>query len=85
MRRWTVPEINAVPDWLPDLAEALAGKRDTSDGGSVPVPADRIEVLRQRATAFPADSLSERWLHWFLFERLQSSDRPVGAEAGRYP
>lgn len=74
IRRWTLPERTAPPDWLPDLAEALAGKREAGENGSVAVSSERIDVLRRRALESHGTSPADRWLRWFLVERLQSPE-----------
>jgi hypothetical protein len=60
-----------MPSWLPDLAEALAGKRDDGRGGRVSIPMDRLDTLRQLAETNGDDTPQKRWLRWFLIERLQ--------------
>jgi hypothetical protein len=72
--RWKSPDEKAAPPWLPDLAEALAGKRSEPGGGSVPVTVDRLDDLRRQA-ATPGSDPDQRWLHWFLVQRLESPDR----------
>ncbi len=71
VRRWRLPEVDTPPDWLPELAEALAGKRDNRDGGSVSVPMDKLVSLREFVTTNRAETVQQRWLRWFLVERLQ--------------
>ena len=70
IRLWKLPEIDSVPSWLPDLAEALAGKRDDGKGGRVSIPTDRLDILRQLAETNGDDTPENRWLRWFLIERL---------------
>jgi WD40 repeat protein len=74
IRRWSLPGVATAPAWLPDLAEALAGKRSEPGGGSVPVTVDRLDDLRRQA-ATPGSDPDQRWLHWFLVQRLESPDR----------
>jgi eukaryotic-like serine/threonine-protein kinase len=72
--RWKSPEEKAAPPWLPDLAESLAGKRSEPGGGSVAVAVDRLDDLRRQAAQTGGDP-DQRWLHWFLVQRLESPDR----------
>ncbi len=76
VRSWTLPDTTAAPEWLPDLAEALAGKKDDRAGQDPAVPVDRLQALRQRALAQPTDGAPQGWLRWFLFDRLENSVRP---------
>jgi WD40 repeat protein len=71
VRIWPLPETESPPEWLPDLAEALGGKRDDGKGGRVSVPADRLHALRKVAEV-DGDAPQNRWLRWFLLERVQS-------------
>ena len=73
VRLWKVPALDSVPRWLPDLAEALAGKRNDNQSGSVAVAADSLHALRQRAKANTEDTPENRWLRWFLIERLRNA------------
>jgi hypothetical protein len=56
-----------------DLAEALAGKRDDGQGGHVSVSTHHLVTLRQLAEKSTGTSSQERWLRWFLIERLQTT------------
>ncbi len=69
VRLWTLSDSGRAPGWLPDLAEALAGMRNEAQGGSVAVTTERLDVLRQGATA-AVDTPDQRWLRWFLLGRL---------------
>lgn len=73
IRRWNLPGVGPAPAWLPDLAEALAGKRSEPGGGSVAVSVDRLDDLRRQA-AQPGSDPDQRWLHWFLVRRLEAPD-----------
>jgi len=71
IRLWKLPEIDSVPIWLADLAEALAGTRDDRKGGRVSVPTEHLDTLRQLATTNGDETPESRWLRWFLIDRLR--------------
>jgi hypothetical protein len=75
IRRWTLPELDLVPDWLPALAEALAGKREDGRGGRISVSTDQLDAVRRLAAESGGQAPSHRWLRWFLLDRLQSPAR----------
>ena len=74
-----LPGVGIAPTWLPDLAEALDGKRSEAGGGSVAATVDRLDDLR-RQTATPGNDPDQRWLHWFLVHRLESPDSSPALE-----
>jgi WD40 repeat protein len=59
------------PDWLPELAEALAGHRLRDDGSPEPVPAERWQALSPSLSSLKGDDFYARWARWFLVERMQ--------------
>jgi hypothetical protein len=64
-----------VPAWLPELAEALAGKRIGPKEAPVAVPADSFHQVKERiAQIGQPDDYYRRWAKWMLEDRLQ---RPV--------
>jgi len=63
------------PAWLPELAEALAGRRLRDDGTLEPVPAERWLALNKSLAASTADDFYARWAKWFLVERMK--DKPA--------
>jgi WD40 repeat protein len=79
IRRWNLSGIRPAPAWLPDLAEALAGKRSEPGGGSIAVPGDRLDDLRRQADQ-PGNDPDQRWLHWFLVRRLEAPDSRPDSE-----
>lgn len=74
--RHEVSHGGATPAWLPDLAEALAGRRDEGGGRTAPVASDRLDALRQLAEGGGDATFHDHWLKWFLVERLQSPVPP---------
>jgi WD40 repeat protein len=79
IRQWSLPGVGIAPTWLPDLAEALAGKRSEPGGGSVAITVDRLDDLRRQA-AMPRNDPDQRWLNWFLVRRLESPDSSPALE-----
>jgi WD40 repeat protein/serine/threonine protein kinase/tetratricopeptide (TPR) repeat protein len=67
-RIWEAPEASLpVPDWLPDLAEALAGQRFNQKGVLEPIgPSELWAVQRRMMTGTIPDSLYSQWAKWFL-------------------
>jgi hypothetical protein len=59
------------PGWLPDLAEALAGRHLRGDGSPEPVPAERWQALQTSLSSQTGDDFYARWAKWFLVERMQ--------------
>jgi WD40 repeat protein len=82
IRHWVLPTQTTAPQWLPELAEALAGKRELGENGSVAISAERLDVLRRQALDNQLTGPGERWLRWFLVDRMQSAGlRPDAAVA----
>ncbi|MCW5557201.1 MAG: protein kinase [Verrucomicrobiae bacterium] len=81
VRLWPVEVAPAPsPPWLPDLAEAIAGRRLDSLGELHAVPFEAWRTLRdQLAPATPvkpgsthqAEAFYDRWARWYLVDRLQ--------------
>src|SRR5262249_36531096 len=69
-----------VPQWLPELAEALAGERLNQQGKMEPVQPAELWVPQQRMASSVSTDLSprsefyNRWTRWFLAE---PNRRPV--------
>ena len=64
------------PAWLPELAEAVAGQRNTSDRTQERVPVAEFLSLIRRLTGTPTSDPSRQWLHWFLADRSQRTVGP---------
>jgi WD40 repeat protein len=62
------------PGWLPELAEALAGRRLRDDGTLQQVPPERWFALNKSLGASTSDDLYARWAKWFFVERVK--DKP---------
>ena len=69
------PAVPAAP-WLPDLAEAVAGRRLRDDGTPEIVPAERWQSLNVSLGSLPGHDFYARWSHWFLGERLKEKPEP---------
>jgi WD40 repeat protein/serine/threonine protein kinase len=64
-----------VPEWLPDLAELLGGKRIGSNDAPESVAGDSFQRVSQRIAHSPTQTgYYGRWARWMLQDRLQ---RPV--------
>jgi WD40 repeat protein/serine/threonine protein kinase len=59
------------PPWLPDLAEAVAGRRLREDGVPESVPVERWKTLSASLGPLAGGDFYARWARWFLKERLQ--------------
>jgi len=70
LRLWDVPSLPMpAPDWLSDLAEAVAGKRFDAQGRSIPVNAGRLVELRRQLGASDATEFYAQWARWFFADR----------------
>jgi WD40 repeat protein len=66
-----------VPNWLPEFAESLAGKRIGDNDAPVSVSGDRIQKAKAHIAQVPEQNdYYTHWAKWMLEERLQ---RPVKA------
>jgi hypothetical protein len=63
------------PGWLPDLAEAVAGRRLREDGAPEPVPPERWPALATALGSLAGDDFYARWARWFFVERM--TDKPA--------
>lgn len=74
---WDAPQMTGrVPDWLPNLSEAVAGQRLTPDRTTAGVaPAEYLRLKRALARLSPTDPGAE-WLHWFIADRSRRSTGP---------
>jgi WD40 repeat protein/serine/threonine protein kinase len=66
-----------VPDWLPDLAESLAGKRIGARDTTESIPGDAFHRVKQRMSqATPQNDFYTRWARWMLQDRLERPVKP---------
>ena len=59
------------PAWLPELAEAVAGRRLREDGVPESVPVERWATLSAALCSLSSDDFYARWARWFLVERMK--------------
>jgi WD40 repeat protein/serine/threonine protein kinase len=64
------------PDWLPDLAETLGGKRIGAKDAPESVPGDGLQRVRHRLAQSPGNDYYSHWARWMLEERLQRPVKP---------
>jgi hypothetical protein len=65
------------PEWLPDLAEALGGKRIGTKGAPESVPGESFQRVKQRIAQAPAqEDYYGHWAKWMLKERLERPVKP---------
>jgi WD40 repeat protein len=69
-KEWLLPV--PAPDWLPELAEAIAGRRIGPDQAEQRVSADALRALQQRLAVLSATNDWNRWVRWYL----AGSDQP---------
>lgn len=63
--RWPLP----VPEWLPELAEAVAGLRLDTNGVETPITASEFLRFKARFATVTATDPWTRWAKWFLDDR----------------
>ncbi len=67
---WEIPQAPVpTPGWLPELAEAVAGKRINERGISEKVPVEELLQLKQKLTATLGQDFYPRWIRWFFEDR----------------
>jgi serine/threonine protein kinase/WD40 repeat protein len=66
------------PHWVPDLAEAIAGRRLDSDNNLHSIPFETWRAARDRFTPSqdPGTDFYDRWARWFFVERLAAEPVP---------
>jgi hypothetical protein len=66
-RIWEVPTVPVpVPDWLPKLAEVIAGKRFNDHGVSEPAPVAELAELKRQIAENSVAGVWTRWANWFF-------------------
>jgi WD40 repeat protein len=77
VRLWDVPPVPVpVPTWLPELAEAIAGRRWESNRTVVTVPLTEVVALRKQLTTSISTDFHTRWAQWFFGDRTTRSCSP---------
>jgi WD40 repeat protein len=66
------------PGWVPDLAEAIAGRRLDADNNLHSIPFEKWRVARDRFTPSqdPGTDFYDLWARWFFVERLAAEPVP---------
>lgn len=76
-RIWEIPTGAApVPDWLPKLTEAIAGKRFNDQGVSVTVPATELLALKRQLAESSVATVWTRWAQWFFADSATRTISP---------
>ena len=74
-----LPQLNRrVPEWFPELAETIAGKRLNAQGSTEMVGLDRLGAVQAKIPNAPDDYFGT-WAHWFLSDRKA---RPISTGSG---
>jgi WD40 repeat protein/predicted Ser/Thr protein kinase len=80
-RIWQVPVApSPVPDWLPALAESVAGLA-VGTQGSIRLPESDFDRVRQRLNALTDNDAFSRVVRWFLADRATRTISPFQSEA----
>jgi hypothetical protein len=83
VERWDVPSISLpVPDWLPVLAESLAGGR--FDGRGVfeaMAPNDEFARRKQQLLGSPSAAGTDSWTKWLLSDAGAWHLSPLGGDS----
>jgi len=64
------------PNWLPELAETLAGRRLRDDAAPELVPAEQWPALESSLRSLKGDDFYTRWARWFFVERFKEHPTP---------
>ena len=77
VRIWEVTQAPLpVPDWLPALAEAVAGQHINEKDVAEVVPVEVLYRLRQRLSANTASDYYGRWARWFFADSATRTISP---------
>ena len=69
-RIWEVPTVSCpVPEWVPQLAEAIAGKRFDDEDISEPVPLDELLALQRQLVESSGSDVWTRCAQWHFADR----------------
>lgn len=67
---WEIPLAPLpIPAWLPELTEALVGKRLNAQGAPEPVPIEELLALKQQFNSSTATDDYTRWAKWLFADR----------------
>jgi hypothetical protein len=74
---WEVPSAPVpVPEWLPELAEAVGGQRLNDQGSLQHVSNLNLPALQQRLVGDPRTDYYARWGKWFFSDRATRTISP---------
>jgi hypothetical protein len=75
--QWKVLSAPApAPSWLPELAEALAGRRVNSHGEWEIASASVLSQIAARAQGSGRDDYYDQWARWFFVDRIHNPTLP---------
>lgn len=84
VRVWELARAGSVaPDWLPELAEAVAGECFNSQRVTEDVEPSRFLELKARLLLLPGEGDEVRWVKWFLADRSTRSVSPSANHSSR--
>jgi hypothetical protein len=79
-RVWDVPLASPpIPDWLPELAEAVAGQRFNKKRLLESVSADEHVRLRQMLATASGTDIYSHWARWFFADRSTRTISPFSS------
>jgi len=68
-RIWELPNVSLpVPEWLPKLMQAIAGKRFNDHGLSESVPVGELRALKTQLSQSSELDVWTQWAKWFFAE-----------------
>jgi serine/threonine protein kinase/WD40 repeat protein len=77
------PRDLAVPDWLPQLAEAVAGQRINDRGALEALDEKHLREVKTLVAQLPTqadgDNFYARWAHWFFDDRSTRAVAPLSS------
>jgi eukaryotic-like serine/threonine-protein kinase len=82
-RIWDFQRVTSeAPDWLPALAESVAGFRIDSDGRpEMPPPSEYFELLRSAPWNAARNGEYGSWAAWFMADRETRNNSPSGGKS----
>jgi WD40 repeat protein len=80
VRAWEISSAPfPAPEWLPGLAEAVAGQRINADESSRALAVEELYRLRQKLTANPETNYYARWARWFFADGAARAISPASS------